>query len=573
MLESKLLKRNVFFFVTEFVCGTSIMAVEIGASRLLAPYFSSSQIIWTIIIGSIMIAMAIGNLWGGKIADKHPGVDHLFLLILIAGAYICCVPFFGRYVIALFTAFLALFVDNGLLIWSSLLTCLILFVPPLLILGMVTPTLVKRCAVKKNTSGKTVGLLEALNTIGSIIGTFLPTFVTIPTIGTALTFLLFGGLLVIVGLLYYVFWFIDFFDGRKRKPEDKGSVPLKEREPGKRVHGSALSKAIVIPLMLVLAVTGGVLDAGSNFVFWNEDLVYQGESVYNYLQVKREGDGTLTFSTNVLFGVQSIKKPNDALTGMYYDVALAAPYYAGIDQTGSADILVLGNGTGTYASLCKNDLYLPYRTAIEGVEIDQKIIDISHEYFGITDEVESVHCDDGRYFITHASKTYDVIMADPYSGISIPFQMASVEFFQEVYDHLNDNGVMVLNFNMIDEGPQSVNAAIGDTVASVFPSCRSVKTGGNLEFFAFRNPESARNLTPAVIETLPVDEAMKYNLRSVVDNAKPYADGGIRLTDDNADVELRSMGAIDGIIKDELSFYRQIYDERGFWGLLKYLMS
>ena len=33
-------------------------------------------------------------------------------------------------------------------------------------------------------NGKTTGIIEASNTIGSIIGTFLPTFVTIPTVGS-----------------------------------------------------------------------------------------------------------------------------------------------------------------------------------------------------------------------------------------------------------------------------------------------------------------------------------------------------------------------------------------------------
>lgn len=47
------------------------MAIELGTSRLMAPYFSSSQIVWTIIIGTIMIAMALGNVVGGRMADKY----------------------------------------------------------------------------------------------------------------------------------------------------------------------------------------------------------------------------------------------------------------------------------------------------------------------------------------------------------------------------------------------------------------------------------------------------------------------------------------------------------------------
>ena len=58
MNTTPILKNRIFLYLTEFFAGMSVMAVELGASRLLAPYFSSSQIVWTIIIGTIMIAMA-----------------------------------------------------------------------------------------------------------------------------------------------------------------------------------------------------------------------------------------------------------------------------------------------------------------------------------------------------------------------------------------------------------------------------------------------------------------------------------------------------------------------------------
>ena len=69
------LSNKLFLYLTEFFAGMSVMAVELGASRLLAPYFSSSQIVWTIIIGTIMIAMALGNIYGGRSADgdRTPG--------------------------------------------------------------------------------------------------------------------------------------------------------------------------------------------------------------------------------------------------------------------------------------------------------------------------------------------------------------------------------------------------------------------------------------------------------------------------------------------------------------------
>lgn len=77
MNQRPILKNKLYLYMTEFFSGVAVMAVELGASRLLAPYFSSSQIVWTIIIGTIMIAMALGNLYGGRTADRDPNPDQL----------------------------------------------------------------------------------------------------------------------------------------------------------------------------------------------------------------------------------------------------------------------------------------------------------------------------------------------------------------------------------------------------------------------------------------------------------------------------------------------------------------
>jgi MFS family permease len=87
-----LMKKRWYMYITQFVSGMSVMAVELGASRLIAPYFSSSQIVWTIIIGSIMIAMAIGNFLGGKLADKHPSIGRLYFFMLLSGTWITLIP-------------------------------------------------------------------------------------------------------------------------------------------------------------------------------------------------------------------------------------------------------------------------------------------------------------------------------------------------------------------------------------------------------------------------------------------------------------------------------------------------
>ena len=538
MEKHGILKNKYYLYLTEFFSGVSVMAVELGASRLLAPYFSSSQIVWTIIIGTIMIAMALGNIWGGRAADKNPNPDRLYLRLMIAAIWIAAIPLVGKYVILGISGVLVLAVNNNFLIIAAFLACMVIFVYPLFLLGTVTPSLVKYTVDSLDDSGKTVGTLGAFNTIGSIIGTFLPTFVTIPAVGTAITFLIFSGILLALALIYFI--------SKRGKPV------------------ACIVSVILFLLCSIFGHTG-------SFAFWEKNLVYEGESIYNYLQVK-ETDESVILSTNVLFGVQSIMMKEDGLTGMYYDYAMMAPMMADVQQ--DSEILVLGMGTGTFASQC-----LKYFDGvnIEGVEIDEKITNLAEEYFELPDTVK-VTTYDGRAYLQAVDKKYDVIMVDAYQDITIPFQMSSVEFFTMVKEHLKENGVMVVNMNMQSHKEGNINDYLADTIATVFPCVYTADVSGstNRELFASTNSEMLTVLKQS-IENLGKTESadtsanaseLKTMLYQISKKLTPYEKGGYLLTDDKAPVELLGMKVIDELIEDEIGYYKDVFKEEGIEGIL-----
>ena len=528
MKERRILKNKLYLYLTEFFSGVSVMAVELGASRLLAPYFSSSQIVWTIIIGTIMIAMALGNVWGGREADKNPDPDKLYRRLIIAALWIAAIPVLGKYVILGISGALVLTISTNFLIIAAFLACMVIFVFPLFLLGTVTPSLARYAMESLDDSGKTVGILNASNTIGSILGTFLPTFVTIPAVGTAVTFLLFSGILMLIGLIYFL---------------------------------SCRSKKTLCLVAVILFILCAIFGNSDSFAFWEDDLAYEGESVYNYLQVK-ESDDRVVLSTNVLFGVQSVMMKDDELTGMYYDYALAGPVMAPVAEQGGR-ILVLGNGTGTYAGQCQR--YFE-NVSVEGVEIDEKITALAEEYFKLPETVD-VTTYDGRAYLQTIEGLYDVILVDAYQDITIPFQMSTVEFFTLVKEHLSDRGVMVVNMNMRSDGEGGINEYLCDTIASVFDYVYTadVKRNTNRELFAANFDVAA-----ALEENMDFvsDEELADMMDTVARQLQPYAAGDLILTDDQAPVELLSMQAIDGLIQSELGYYKEIFKKEGIAGLL-----
>ena len=565
VMKKDILDNRLYLYITEFFSGMGVMAVELGASRLLAPYFSSSQIVWTIIIGTIMIAMALGNIYGGRSADRDPSPEILYRRLIIAAVWIAAIPVLGKYIIILISGLLVFTISTNFLIIAAFLACMVIFVFPLFLLGTVTPSLAKFTLQRMpdetsggtdsalSGSGKVVGQLGAANTIGSIIGTFMPTFVTIPAVGTAVTFLIFSGIILVIGLIFFI------------------------------SRRSSIKLCIIGTALYILCVIFGNSDS---FAFWQQDLTYEGESIYNYLQVA-EDDRSVRLSTNVLFGVQSITMKSDELTGMYYDYAMAAPFIAGTKLRGESggegketDMLILGMGTGTYARQC--DKYYN-NINITGVEIDDKITRLSYRYFDALPEVP-VFTYDGRAFLQTVDEKYDVIMVDAYQDISIPFQMSSVEFFREVYGHLSDGGVLVVNMNMHSDAEGNINEYLSDTIASVFPSVAIVDVPGytNRELFAVKvdTVDNVKNVGSvgtgdilarfdARLDNITVKDELyqlMFNTRAV---CNVYKGGSHILTDDKAPVELLGMREIDRMISRELTYYKDVLSDGGVQGLLE----
>ena len=528
--NDSIINKKLFLYMTEFFAGMSVMAVELGASRLLAPYFSSSQIVWTIIIGTIMIAMALGNIYGGRSADKNPNPDKLYGRIIIAAIWIALIPVLGKYIILLISGVLIIAVNTNFLIWAAFFACMVIFVFPLFLLGTVTPSLAKYTVDSLEDNGKIVGNLGAFNTIGSIIGTFVPTFVTIPAVGTSITFYIFAGILLLLAIIYFI-------------SVKRGKV-----------------KCIVASALFVICCFANVNDS---FAFWNKDLLFEGESIYNYLQVSEDEDSVI-LSTNVLFGVQSVYMKEAGLTGMYYDYAMAAPLMAGVNENDETDMLILGMGSGTFATQCER--YFD-GVNVEGVEIDNKITDLAREYFELPKDVK-VTTYDGRAYLAATDKKYDVIMVDAYQDITIPFQMSTVEFFTMVKERLTGNGVMVVNMNMHGDKKGSINEYLSDTISKVFKNVYIIDVEGssNRELYAFESKEALETFKRNI--EYEKDFELKNISENIEQNMKKYNGGKNIMTDDKAPVELLGMAVIDDLIKGELSYYKKVFKEEGIKGIL-----
>ena len=139
------------------------------------------------------------------------------------------------------------------------------------------------------------------------------------------------------------------------------------------------------------------------------------------------------------------------------------------------------------------------------------------------------------------------------------------------YDHLNEDGVMVVNMNMRGSGDGNINQYLSDTIGQVFDAEYTVDVANttNRELFASNNPSIMENLQANTKQITNAD--LRNMMETVYADSTPYGKGDYILTDDKAPVELLGMQVIDQLIEEEVAYYKGIYERDGIQGVLNSL--
>ena len=378
-----------------FFGGISSIAIQVSASRLIGPYFGSSTFIWANLIGLTLLYLTLGYFLGGRLADRYPSHQLLFLLTAVAGVSIAFIPTISQPILRIS---LDAFDDVAVgAFYGSLLGTMLLFAIPITLLGCISPFAVRLRLADVESAGNTAGSLYALSTVGSIIGSFLPTFLLIPAFGTRTTFLILAFGLLIPALLA----FLAIRDIREVA-----------------IVGALIVSVTLIPIL----DTGGLIRPPEY-----GRVIYETETPYNYVQVI-DRDGEIRLALNEGHATHSIYRPDMRLTGGPWDYFMVGPYFNPDMSPEDVDSLMLiGLAAGTVAKQF-TEAYGPI--PIDGVEIDGEIAEIGRKYFDMNEPNLNVIIDDGRYALTKSEKTYDVIGIDAYRQPYIPFHLTTKQFFR-----------------------------------------------------------------------------------------------------------------------------------------------
>jgi spermidine synthase len=443
----------LYLYFAVWIAGAAVLAIEILGTRVLGPFYGVSVFLWSALITVALVALSVGYAMGGRLADRMATLPRLGLLLAGAGAWMLVLPWLKHPVLAMVEPF-------GLR-FAVLATASLLFVPPLTLLGMVTPFALRLRVLDLKEVGRTAGDLYAISTIGSVIAALATGFFLIPNFGVR-------NLMLGIGLgLLATAWLAPVLAGR--------------------------SKTVALALGLALLACGIWLweSAAPNPAHRSAEVRAIVQSPYGELRVV-DMDGARYLLIDG--GIHTMADP--ATFEPFH------PYVHVLESTrqlfaNSGDMLLIGLGGG---SVVKQ--FAANGWNIDAVEIDRAVIRLAYEYFGLRDSESTVFTMDGRRYLIQSNKEHDLIILDAFGSSSIPFHLVTREAFALMAKRLKPGGVLAINLESVGWRDPLVNA-VAATLNTQFNEVRALpmaeppNTLGNLILLASdRRLELLRELPP-----------------------------------------------------------------------------
>ncbi|MCS6976877.1 MAG: fused MFS/spermidine synthase [Gemmatales bacterium] len=432
-----------------FIASFCTLVIELVAGRILAPYVGVSLYTWTSIIGVVLAGISLGAYFGGLLADRYPRGSTLGWLLFLSGLTSLAVPILAdslgdapilRDPNTETLAWLVVQSGMSLLMARILVTTTLVFFVPALLLGMISPVVVKLAVQDLEKTGNTVGKIYAFSTLGSILGTFATGFFLIEAMGTRTLLYSVGALLILCAPIF----------GLTLAPRRNGRL------------GQAVVAACILALIVTLSLLWSQREAVARpmwLYFDSDDLVprlveirpgtYYKESDYYTIRVVEEnfhGDPGRTLVLDHL--IHSYTNLNDPFYLKYdylkiYEELVAWHRSRRADAN---DFLFIGGGGYTLPRYFDH----AYEDArIDVVEIDPMVSKVAHEMLGIKDTRIRTFNMDGRWFvmnkelITHSSDRYDYIFGDAFNDLSIPYHLTTKEFDSLLKQCLKPDGLLM----------------------------------------------------------------------------------------------------------------------------------
>jgi spermidine synthase len=391
---------RAFLFTLSFIEGASVMSAELIGAKMLAPYFGSSLYVWATVMAVTLGGLALGYFTGGFFAEKNKNNNFLFYIVLAAAIFTAFMPLSSQ---------LILYITANLPLLTSIIASTILFLmPPVFLMGMVSPLIIERLSDDTNNAGKISGSIYAISTLGGIIATFAMGFFIIPNFGLIKPAYYTGLCLAILPLIAIV------------------NYP---------------KKAIAVLLCFVLL---GSYFNKENIANSDIKILYQKEGILGQIMVVDypvyEAQSSPSYYIRMmLFNrvIQAINNKHDSVNTYFSYVPLMVS--ESVNQVKSGNVLLLGLGGGCVANeLIKNNF------EVDVVELDERVVVAAKAYFELNSRV-NLFIDDARRYINNTNKKYDLVIFDVFKGEENPAHIITQESLEAVKKSLNKGGMIVLN--------------------------------------------------------------------------------------------------------------------------------